>query len=218
MLPIPVSLREVAVWIQAERITQRNSRLLLDYLQSWLHQRILDEFYFVLKDRLRRGQALLLLDGLDEIPDDEPLRRQLKEMISDLADAFPETPMLVTCRVLSYRTSHWQLDDQLWPVFELADLGDAQIRHFIADWYGLLATMQVINSVDGLSEKLQQAVFRSDLLRLARNPLLLTVMALVHTHKGQLPDARALLFEAVVELLLWRWESLTPGQKTEPGL
>ena len=208
LLPIPVSLREVAVWIQTEQITQRNSRLLLDYLQSWLHQRILDEFYFVLKDRLRRGQALLLLDGLDEIPDDEPLRRQLKEMISDLADAFPEAPMLVTCRVLSYRTSHWQLDDQLWPVFELADLGDAQIRHFIADWYGLLATMQVMNTIDGLSEKLQQAVFRPDLLRLARNPLLLTVMALVHTHKGQLPDARALLFEAVVELLLWRWEAI----------
>lgn len=208
LLPIPVSLREVAVWIQAEQITQRNSRLLLDYLQSWLHQRILDEFYFVLKDRLRRGQALLLLDGLDEIPDDEPLRRQLKEMIADLADAFPDTPMLVTCRVLSYRASHWQLDDQSWPVFELADLGDAQIRHFIADWYGLLATMQVVNPIDALSEKLQQAVFRPDLLRLARNPLLLTVMALVHTHKGQLPDARSLLYEAVVELLLWRWEAI----------
>ncbi|GEM_PF-1169354 len=208
LLPIPISLRELSVWIQREQITQRSSRLLLDYLQNWLHQRILDEFYFVLKDRLRRGQAMLLLDGLDEITDDDQLRRQIKEMISDLSDAFPDTPILVTCRVLSYRTIHWQLDDQLWPVFELAALTDAQIRHFISDWYGLMVTMQVINDVGSLSDKLQQAVFRPDLLRLARNPLLLTVMALVHTHKGQLPDARALLFEAVVELLLWRWEAI----------
>lgn len=208
LLPLPVSLREVAVWIQADRVTQRNSRLLLDYLQSWLHQRILDEFYFVLKDRLRRGQVLLLLDGLDEIPDDEALRRQIKEMIADLPAAFPETPILVTCRVLSYRTSHWQLDEPIWPVFELAELTDAQIRHFITDWYGMLAAMQLISDSSALSEKLQTAVFRPDLLRLARNPLLLTVMALVHNHKGQLPDARALLYEAVVELLLWRWEAI----------
>ncbi len=208
LLPIPISLRELSIWIQRDQINQRKSRLLLDYLQSWLHERILDEFYFVLKEQLRRGQALLLLDGVDEIPDDDQLRRQIKEMISDLSDAFPDTPILVTCRVLSYRTIHWQLDDQIWPVFELAELTDAQIRHFIADWYGLMVTMQVINDIGTLSDKLQQAVFRPDLLRLARNPLLLTVMALVHTHKGQLPDARALLFEAVVELLLWRWEAI----------
>ncbi|MCP4690127.1 MAG: hypothetical protein GY859_18890, partial [Desulfobacterales bacterium] len=40
------------------------------------------------------------------------------------------------------------------------------------------------------------------------NPLLLTVMALVHTHKGEMPDARALLYEDVVDLLLWRWEAI----------
>ncbi|MEZ4658605.1 MAG: NACHT domain-containing protein, partial [Caldilineaceae bacterium] len=198
LLPIPITLREVAAWVQAAQIPQRNSRLLLDYLQSWLHQRILDEYYFVLKDHLRRGQALLLLDGLDELPDDEKVRRQIKEMIADLPAAFPDTPILVTCRVLSYRTSHWQLDEQTWPVFELAALTDRQIGHFIDDWYQLMATMGVVQTGGALSDKLQQAVLRPDLLRLARNPLLLMVMALVHTHKGQLPDARALLFAAVV--------------------
>ncbi|MCB0062549.1 MAG: SUMF1/EgtB/PvdO family nonheme iron enzyme [Caldilineaceae bacterium] len=212
LLPIAISLRELGAWIQSEGITQRNSRLLLDYLQHWLHQRVLDEFYFVLKEHLRRGEALLLLDGFDELPDEIRLQRQLKEMIGDLPAAFPTTPMLVTCRVLSYRTSHWQLDEQEWPIFELADLTDSQIRHFIADWYQLMTSLQVIagspHPSDVLSDRLQRAVFRPDLLRLARNPLLLTVMALVHTHKGQLPDARALLFEAVVDLMLWRWEAI----------
>ena len=52
---------------------------------------------------------------------------------------------------------------------------------------------------------------RPDLWRLAPNPLLLTVMALVHTHKGRLPDARALLYEDTVDILLWRWEQIKAG-------
>ncbi|HRW09905.1 MAG TPA: SUMF1/EgtB/PvdO family nonheme iron enzyme [Caldilineaceae bacterium] len=214
LLPIHVTLRELAMWIDAEGITQRNSRLLLDYLQNWLHQRILDEFYFVLKDCLRQGQALLLLDGFDELPDNSRLQRQVKEMIADLPDAFPHAPMLVTCRVLSYRTTYWQLDSEIWPVFELAELTDKQITHFIDDWYQLVAIRDSLGGVQrtadtvGQSGQLQRAVMRPDLLRLARNPLLLTVMALVHMHRGQLPDARALLLEAVVELLLWRWEAI----------
>jgi len=55
---------------------------------------------------------------------------------------------------------------------------------------------------------LVHAVRRRDLWRLAQNPLLLTVMALVHTNKGELPDARVLLYEDIVDLLLWRWEAI----------
>ena len=32
-------------------------------------------------------------------------------------------------------------------------------------------------------------------------------MALVHTYKGELPDARVILYDSIVDLLLWRWES-----------
>ena len=40
---------------------------------------------------------------------------------------------------------------------------------------------------------------------LAGLPLLLTVMALVHTNRGTLPDARALLYEECIDILLLRW-------------
>lgn len=69
------------------------------------------------------------------------------------------------------------------------------------------------------AERLQEAVRRSDLWRLAPNPLLLTVMALVHTHKGRLPDARALLYEDTVDILLWRWEQIkTGGDDSSPRM
>jgi len=72
---------------------------------------------------------------------------------------------------------------------------------------------------DGLARQLRQAVRRPDLWRLAPNPLLLTVMALVHTHKGRLPDARAMLYEDTVDILLWRWEQIKAGgQEQAPPL
>ncbi len=40
-------------------------------------------------------------------------------------------------------------------------------------------------------------------------------MALVHTHKGRLPDARALLYEDTVDILLWRWDEIRFGDEEE---
>ena len=41
---------------------------------------------------------------------------------------------------------------------------------------------------------------------MAGNPLLLTVMALVHAREPELPEARALLYDKCVDVLLWLWE------------
>ncbi len=49
------------------------------------------------------------------------------------------------------------------------------------------------------------AVHREDLATLARNPLLLTLMATLHSNRTRLPDDRADLYNEVVELLLQRW-------------
>ncbi|MCB0121026.1 MAG: hypothetical protein KDE58_02220, partial [Caldilineaceae bacterium] len=95
-----------------------------------------------------------------------------------------------------------------WPTFELADLTEEQSDQFITAWYRQLATNNQVRNADDLSTRLQRAVRRPDLRHLAGNPLLLTVMAIVHTKQGILPDARALLYDDIVDLLLWRWEAI----------
>jgi len=50
------------------------------------------------------------------------------------------------------------------------------------------------------------------LVELAESPLLLTIMAVVHTDKGELPDSRVEVFKACVDTLLLRWHTeRTPG-------
>jgi hypothetical protein len=44
-------------------------------------------------------------------------------------------------------------------------------------------------------------------------------MALVHTHKGRLPEARALLYEETIDILLWSREQIQAyGEDEGPPL
>ena len=50
-----------------------------------------------------------------------------------------------------------------------------------------------------------------ELRRLAGNPLLLTMMTLLHAYEGRLPGERVRLYERCVEFLLHRWRA-QPGE------
>ncbi|MCP4692995.1 MAG: SUMF1/EgtB/PvdO family nonheme iron enzyme, partial [Desulfobacterales bacterium] len=134
---------------------------------------------------------------------------------------YPGNRYLVTCRVLSYQPSDSVDESDLrlagFPVFELAPFDGEMIDRFITAWYEELGRKGSAprQAVPGLIRQLQRAVRQKDLKRLAPNPLLLTVMALVHTHEGGLPDARALLYKESVDILLWRWERIKTGDREE---
>jgi len=217
-LPVPVVLSEVASWLQRTQPHQRKTGLFHAWLDYWLAEMGMLPFHDLLCEHLSDGTAILLLDGLDEVPFIEDELAQIREMLEDLPLAYPKTHMVVTCRVLSYQDERWQLD-AAWSSFELAKLNEEQIDGFICSWYNQLAALRVVQNAELASAKLSNAVRNLNLFQLARSPLLLTVMALVHTHKGELPTARAVLYEDVVDLLLWRWEAtkLDEQNKTKTG-
>ena len=205
LLPVPVVLRDLAAWLERNKRPERKTGLFEAYLAWRLQQMGLTDFYGTLHDLLRRGDAILLLDGLDEVPGDTNTCLRVREMLDDLPTAY-KSPMVVTCRVLSYQDKRWKLDAEKWPAYELDKLDEEKIDGFVAAWYAQLKAMSPMPDADVRAGKLRRAVRQKDLWRLAQNPLLLTVMALVHTRKGELPDARALLYQDAVEILLWRWE------------
>jgi formylglycine-generating enzyme required for sulfatase activity len=138
--------------------------------------------------------------------------------VAVFARRYPECRVIVTCRTLSYQDPAWQLGN--FDSIRLAPFNPEQIDQFIAAWYGELARLGSIpaGSVAGVTIHLRVAVRRPDLWRLASNPLLLTVMALTHTHQGRLPQARALLYEETVDILLWRWEQVKVSGKEDARL
>jgi formylglycine-generating enzyme required for sulfatase activity len=216
LLPIAVTLRDFAQTMTATS-EEATPQPLWRFISSRLQAQNLGFVSDALHQALEVGEAIVLLDGLDEIPTAHQ-RRFVRDSVAAFADRYPRTRLLVTCRTLSYQDSAWQLGKL--PFVTIAPFDQEKIKAFITAWYDTLARLNVMTQAEAerLAQRLQEAIGRPELRDLADNPLLLTVMALVHTHRGRLPDARALLYEETVDILLWRWEEIkvAAGTGTAP--
>lgn len=224
LLPLPVVLRDFAATI-ADSETAATPNTLWAFIETQLRQQNLTFAAAALHDVLEAGGALLLLDGLDEVPT-AAARTYVRDAVLAFQQRYPANRYLVTCRILSYQPAEanqpeLRLPPEIFPVAELAAFDSEKIDSFIDAWYAELVRVGTVRPVEeaGLVQRLKTAVRRPDLWRLAPNPLLLTVMALVHTHQGRLPDSRALLYENTINMLLWRWEEVKRGgQRDAPPL
>ena len=219
-LPILVILRDFVYWLDDQAGSpEPSAKMLDDYLRYDLHRHNLGFAERLILDALNEGRTLVVLDGLDEVP---PRRREtVLETVDTFAENYEQAKILVTCRVASYESSQWQLPKQHFAEFKLSSFNETKISAFIDSWYDEIAERRR-DKPRTLEQavKLKYAVRRRDLARLAPNPLLLTVMALVHTEDKYLPEHRALLYQRAVDILLWRWEDQRdiPGERLRDKL
>jgi formylglycine-generating enzyme required for sulfatase activity len=208
LVPVHVVLRDLA---RSPRVSQGGTAAALwDFVEGMLSEADLAAVAPVLRERLGGG-ALLLLDGLDEV--EVEARRGVLDAVTDFALTYQHLPILVTCRVYAYQESQWQLT-----AFEQATLSpfdEGRIDHFIGSWYAEVTRMGLMSATEAgeRAARLREAVRRPDLRALAPNPLLLTMMALLHSSWGRLPEDRVQLYSEIVELLLARWEQSRLGRE-----
>ncbi len=153
---------------------------------------------------VEQGRVIFLLDGVDEVPVRE--RGRIWQAVANLEQGVcGSNRWLTTCRVLSFTAAEAPAGA---PVKTLRPLDEGQIERFIGRWYGALAELGEMNreQADNMTASLQAAARRPQLQPLAANPMLLTIMAIVQTFYGALPDERAKLYQACVETLLLRWQ------------
>jgi formylglycine-generating enzyme required for sulfatase activity len=202
LIPIRVDLREFAQHIP-EDTKQGTCSLIWQDICNQLTLHNMGEYSAALKKSLCDGKCLVLFDGLDEVSD--PARRKLvRDAVADFAHTYGDTRMIVTCRVLSYTDPAWHLSDFTEVV--IAPLNPLSVGQFIESWYGTLARLSYIDQAQATAKTGQLRRAATRLFDLAQNPMLLTVMAVVHTYKGTLPRERARLYNDCVELLLWNWQ------------
>ena len=156
---------------------------------------------------LQQHGGLVLFDGLDEVS--SSLRVVVKDCIQRFSQLYDRCHVVCTCRTHSYRGgSAWQLEHA--GEYELAAFNPDQITGFIERWYDSLSDFNpsIRTQYETKKSRLIGAMSANDtrqLQTIAGNPLLLTVMAIVHTHYGELPDSRVEVYATCVELLLDRW-------------
>ena len=164
------------------------------------------------KTLLAGGHALLLLDGLDEVADRDQ-RISVCRWIDRIRIRYPHTWFVMTSRFAGYLGEGRFTSGCL----ELAvrDFGKEEIRTFLVHWF---------ETVEELLHPLEDPAFHRDkgkkealllyerimgsgyLKKLAVNPLILQIIALVHRDRGTLPQRRVELYEECTNVLLERWD------------
>lgn len=226
LLPMRFILREVATGHIMPQATRGAARMFWDALYTDIAARLGRDSANVLlpylQQRLMEEGGLILLDGLDEVPIADQRRQILLEAVSEFVAAFPRSRVVITSRPYAYTDPQWQLPG--FEVISMAPFDERQIEHFVDLWYDAIQPTMGWDKSEArkrgrqLLEALRVSPYLSDL---ATRPLLLNLMATLHTSWGQLPEDRADLYEEAVKLLLVRWQRArgTPNQDTmEPGI
>lgn len=201
LLPIPIVLRDFAAGLE-----DNTFKAVLEHLRMLCSDKEFDDAVMDgMKQYLKAGQALVLFDGLDEVPNDK--REIVRDALHDFMERYPYNRYIVTCRILSYANKAWQLRE-MDTTETFAPLNKYQIAHFVKSWYAIRANSTIITKEEAKKRiiELTERLTDEDLLEMATNPMLLTVMTFVHNSTGTLPKEKARLYDQCVDWLMQRWK------------
>ncbi|HNC98878.1 MAG TPA: NACHT domain-containing protein, partial [Myxococcota bacterium] len=154
---------------------------------------------------LANRKCILMLDGLDEVAD-QRVRSGVVRWIEQQVAAYPGNRWVVTARPLGYRSNPLEG----FTALSVQPFRRLQIVRFLRKWY--LANEKMASQKDDAgvamkasegAEDLLVRIDRSpDLVRLAVNPLLLTLIANVHRWRSSLPGRRVELYAEICDVFL----------------
>lgn len=173
-----------------------------------------------LQNRLQKGNCVVLFDGLDEVNPD--MRRKLVEWLEDLVATYPENRYIISSRIVGYTVPL----SSGFRSFKLEDFNDDDVEKFVRQWYAAVevsAGRKVTDKkiIEKHTEGLVNDILRTPQVRnLSVNPLLLSIISLVHWNRLKLPEKRVDLYEECTLALLGYWDqgkgimgSIPPTQK-----
>lgn len=217
LLPIFVPLR---------RVKKRNADLLTN-VQTPDNQILSDSILPLipkgyLEKKLRQGKCIVLLDGLDEVSDQD-MHRSVSEQINAFVEAYPKNRFILTCR-----SAGWQGQVNQFTILEVKDFNQSEIHTFAAGWHRAVITQGIENSIacEVYTKAERQARLAAEsgfieaqanehsrtilgaieangrLLAIAKNPMLLSLMCLLNYLGTEIPRNRSVLYEKCVEILV----------------
>jgi predicted NACHT family NTPase len=159
-------------------------------------------FAWLVRQALHRGEALLLVDGLDEIADPRDRLAFVFQLRVFLA-TYPTINFVLTSRDVGYRIVGGALSSYC-EHFEVAGFGGEDIHRLTKSWFREILGDRP--EVDRDASKLAEDICSIDRVRrLATSPLLLTTLLLVKRWMGHLPTRRTVLYSKAIEVLLMTW-------------
>ncbi len=150
------------------------------------------------RDELRDGNCLLILDGIDEVPERIGDYLPRRNLLSGLTDALHDWHQAGNRVLLTSRPYGLTDDDRRelhLQVAELSELPDSLQQTFIRRWYAAADPPRSEEKAGSLIAHLGE---RSDLAELRPNPMLLTALCVKYDEGQRLPKDFYRLYDSVV--------------------
>ena len=204
LVPIFVTLPD----LNRKRLPPEQPPTILDTLIKLVHAGSSRMFLDWLKNRMSRGYAAVLLDALDEVPDEPPVpgqrienkrgyQQELRHRVGEFADAedeeYSRCRLLITSRIVGYVGSPVKGAQEL----ELTAFDGPQIEGFARAWFDQAELACFLTMLE------QRPSMRGQ----ARIPLLLTLMCRAFQEKKlAFPTRRVDLYDRCLWGLLRDWK------------
>ncbi|MEU1238372.1 NACHT domain-containing protein [Micromonospora aurantiaca] len=155
---------------------------------------------------LSRGNAVVLVDGVDELPDRQ--RASAREWLENLVTLYPGSYFVITSRP-GAATSDW-LEKSDFQSYELQPMTQHDVRQFVRHWHEAIRSsepdasekVKIRQYEDLLAEQIRN---HRHLRLLAETPLLCALICALHLdRRGQLPLSRLELYDVALDMLLER--------------
>jgi NACHT domain len=158
-----------------------------------------------IEGHLKKGRCLILLDGLDEVSDEETRLEMAQWVQRQMATYGHDNRFILTSRLHGYEKNPINGAKSL----EIQEFTHRQIEDFASKW---CRTEEENRSKDDYALQ-ESAASRADnflrrlkgtpaLFDLVGNPLLLTMSIMVHNYRGALPGSRGELYKEICEAYL----------------
>ncbi|MBE9130064.1 MULTISPECIES: NACHT domain-containing protein [unclassified Coleofasciculus] len=162
------------------------------------------------KQILKQGKAVILLDGLDEVPSQS--RRDVQDHIYEFSQQqkYYKNRFILTCRTQTTKYISDKFD-----CVEVAEFTPKQVDEFAKNWFKSFA--ETPEQGADLTEKFLNKLRLPEnqpTTDLAVTPILLSLTCLVFTDLKDLPAKRSDLYEQGINLLLQDWDEKRGVRRT----
>jgi predicted NACHT family NTPase len=197
LLPILIRIRELA---------KHPENNILVYLENFIPLKFSIEIPKGFFDYwLQQGKAVILLDGLDEIAASKK-RNAVIESIYALfnQDRYAQNRVIITSRPAGYKRELFLTEE--FPHYQILPFDEDKINLFIQQWHN--SRFPDPTESKSRQKRLKNILKQQERIKLlVRNPLLLTLIVLIHRYDGyRLPQRRHKVYDVAVETLLTSWE------------
>ncbi|MEQ8538780.1 MAG: tetratricopeptide repeat protein [Coleofasciculus sp. D1-CHI-01] len=165
----------------------------------------------LLCEKMRQGECLVLLDGLDEVFN-QTSRQQIVKQIEAFVTDYPDNKYVITSRIAGYQDV--KLGSR-FTQFTITQMEFEQVERFLRRWCLAIEKAQKPDETEEVwrrdaqkeAEELLEAIQGNEgVKRLTGNPLLLTILALIHRNGSRLPNRRVELYALAVKTLIEDWQ------------